>query len=724
MRDFLVTKTAVGAGWQRAVIMLTGTVVSVVAIGTLYWAQSVFIPLTLAGFLTFLLSPFVGWFRQRGLGRTPAVILVVLMAATALGGMGWLVTAQITNLLQELPRYSQNVQQKVRSFKEATASSGPLQKMIVDINQELRRTPDRGRQEARKGEGAGALAGGPVALATGDGTAADRAGEGDAAALFAAPRPPATVVVQPQGPAWLSRLTAFLSPLLEYLGELALAIILVVFMLLKREELRNRIIRLAGQGQIVVATKFVDEAGQRVSRFLLMQAMVNGTFGLIFGLGLLLIGVRYALLWGFVAAMLRYLPYIGPYLAVTFPISLSLAMSEGWGETVMVIAWFLVLELTIANFIEPRLYGQSMGVSEIALLVSAAFWAFLWGPIGLVLSSPLTVCLVVLGRYIPRLEFLAVLLGDEPALDLCTSFYQRLLARDVDEAEDLVVNWVKAAESPEAIYDAMLLPALSALKRTRLRGDITAEDAQAALQAIQEIVEDLGHRPLTTTPDGPSEDGHTRPPEAAEPAMPIFGCPAHDAEDRLALEMLQQVLDPARWSLELIASETLTAELLDLVAQRKPALVCIAAIPPGGLAHTRYLCKRLRTRFPDLRILVGRWGLGCAAGSPDLLQGAATLPVATTVPKAGAAAETAAPPGPGADPMVAALQEAGADLVATALLETRQQIASLLPVLIQGRNDPERHGDRPGAREDQSSRRAPRDRHAGEPARVAGATTP
>src|SRR5262249_856052 len=228
--------------------------------------------------------------------------------------------------------------------------------------------------------------------------------------------------------------------------------------------LRNRIIRLAGQGKIVVATKFVDEAGQRVSRFLLMQAMVNGTFGLIFGLGLLLIGVKYALLWGFVAAMLRYLPYIGPYLAVTFPISLSLAMSEGWGATLMVIALFLALELTIANFIEPRLYGQSMGVSEIALLVSAAFWAFLWGPIGLVLSSPLTVCLVVVGRYIPRLELLAILLGDEPALDLRTSFYQRLLARDLDEAEDLVVNWVKESEAPQAIYDAMLLPALSGIK--------------------------------------------------------------------------------------------------------------------------------------------------------------------------------------------------------------------------------------------------------------------
>jgi hypothetical protein len=388
----------------------------------------------------------------------------------------------------------------------------------------------------------------------------------------------------------------------------------------------------------------------------------------------------------------------------------------------MVIALFLALELTIANFIEPRLYGQSMGVSEIALLVSAAFWAFLWGPIGLVLSSPLTVCLVVLGRYIPRLELLAILLGDEPALDLRTSFYQRLLARDLDEAEDLVVNWVKESEAPQAIYDAMLLPVLSGIKQTRLRGDITEEDERSALQAIHEIVEDLGHRQIAPPPDNQGEPG-TPSPAVAEPAIPIFGCPAHDAEDRLALEMLQQVLDPARWSLELIAPETLTAELLDLVEQLRPALVCIAAIPPGGLAHTRYLCKRLRTRFPDLWILVGRWGLGDAAGKADPLQEAATDPAATTVGKAGAAWAAAAPQGAGADPLVATLQEAGADLVATALLETRQQIASLLPVLIQGRNDPERHGDRPGTHEDGSSRRAPRDRHPGALSVAAGATT-
>ncbi len=424
------------------------------------------------------------------------------------------------------------------------------------------------------------------------------------------------MILEPQRAAWMSKMTAFLSPLLEYVGELALSIILVIFMLLKREELRNRVIRLAGHGKIVAATKFVNEAGHRVSRFLLMQAIVNASFGVLFSLGLWAIGVPYYVLWGFLGALLRYLPYIGPYVAVTFPISLTVAMSHGWSETLMVIGLFLTLELIISNFIEPRLYGQSMGVSEIALLVSATFWAFLWGPIGLVLSSPLTVCLVVLGRYTPQLEFLSVLLGDEPALDAAISFYQRLLARDQDEAESLVIEQMKAAESPDQVYDTMLLPALGAIKRSRLAGDIAEDDERYALQVIREIVEDIGEGRIgavavaaAPAADGQAEDG--TPPPAAAPADPpirIFGCPAHDAEDRVALEMLQRVLDPARWDLELIEPTTLTAELLDLVGERGSGVVCIASTPPGGLAHTRYLCKRLRSRFPDLKIVVGRWG--------------------------------------------------------------------------------------------------------------------
>jgi hypothetical protein len=364
----------------------------------------------------------------------------------------------------------------------------------------------------------------------------------------------------------------------------------------------------------------------------------------------------------------------------------------------MVLGLFLALELVISNFIEPRLYGQSMGVSEIALLVSAAFWAFLWGPIGLVLSSPLTVCLVVLGRYMPQLEFLSVLLGDEPALDAAISFYQRLLARDQDEAESLVIEQMKAAESPEQVYDTMLLPALGAIKRSRLAGDIAEEDERYALQVIHEIVEDIGEGRIgaaatAAAADGQAEDGAPpSPPAPAEKPIPIFGCPAHDAEDRVALEMLQQVLDPARWHLELIEPTTLTAELLDLVDERGSGVVCIASTPPGGLAHTRYLCKRLRSRFPDLKIVVGRWGAHDIT-TTDAVREPGAVRIAATAKEAADDALSTTVKEVVPDPVLASLKEAGADLVAATLLETRQQLASLIPILVQGRDGRARDGD-------------------------------
>ena len=518
-----------------------------------------------------------------------------------------------------------------------------------------------------------------------------------AAAHPQGPAMPTAVVIEPQRAAWMSRISSFLSPMLEYLGELALAIILVIFMLLKREELRNRIIRLAGQGKIVAATKFVDEAAQRVSRFLLMQAIVNASFGLLFGLGLLVIGVKYALLWGFLGAMLRYLPYIGPYLAVTFPISLSVAMSEGWGSTLAVIGLFLTLELIISNVIEPRLYGHSMGVSEIAMLVSAAFWAFLWGPIGLVLSSPLTVCLVVLGRYIPQLEFLSVLLGDEPALDAAISFYQRLLARDQDEAESLIIEEMGRLESPRADLrrDA---PAVAGGHQAESRHR-RHHRGRRAVRAPGDPRDRRGHR------RGPDRRGRrpgrgrgpAQPPAPAEPPIKIFGCPAHDAEDQAAAEMLRYVLDPARWDVEVIAPATLTGELLDRVAEHRPGAVVIATTPPGGLAHTRYLCKRLRARFPDVKILVGRWGTHDITATDPAREAGPDRPADAL--KAATADSSTAGPAP-ADPMIAGLKEAGADFVAATLLETRQQLTSLIPVLVQG---PDRA--RPRRR-----RRAPADR--------------
>ena len=605
-------------------LILTGTVVGVVVVTCLYWARTVFIPVALAVFLTFLLAPLVTALQRRGLRRLPSVLLVVMLAGALLGGVVWLVTAQVTSLAGEVPKYTENIKGKVKSLRHLGQGSvtSRLEKMIQDITGEW--NLPAGSQE----------------------------GEDEDKPAVSAAEKPTTVVLEPESPTWLARMPALLTSLLETLGGLALALVLVVFMLLKREDLRNRLIRLVSHGQITVMTKALDDAGQRISRFLLMQLIVNATVGLSVGLGLLAIGVQYAFLWGFLVVVFRYIPYVGVLIAALPPIILSLAMFEGWVQPLLVIGLFLTIELLANNVAEPRLYGHSIGVSEVALLVAAAFWAFLWGPIGLVLSSPLTVCLVVLGKYVPQLKFLDVLLGDEPPLDAHVTFYQRLLARDQDEATQLVLAQAKAS-SPEQVYDDFLVPALNYAKRDRERDDLTESDEQFVLQATREILEDLGERREVVTQAEEAIHAEDRGNASAPIPLRVLACPARDQADRLALEMLRQLLDPAKWVVEIAAVETLTADLVAQVAEQAPALVCIGALPPGGLAHTRYLCKKLRARFPKVKIVVGRWGL---TGNVEANR--------------------------------EQLQDAGADLTATTILETRSQLNSLLPILTQEQGKP------------------------------------
>jgi predicted PurR-regulated permease PerM len=619
-----VVKPSAAPGWQLTLLVLTGTVVGVVVVSCLYWAQTVFIPVALAVFLSFLLAPLVTALQRRGLRRLPSVLLVVMLAAAVLGGGVWLVTAEVTSLAGEVPKYTGNIKVKVKLLRDLGQGSvtSHLEKMIQEITGVW--NPPAGSREEKHGDKQ------PVT----------------------ASKKPTAVVLEAETPTWLARLPALLSSLLATLAGLALALVLVVFMLLKREDLRNRLIRLVSHGQITVMTKALDDAGQRISRFLLMQLIVNATVGLVVGIGLLAIGVRYPFLWGFLAVVFRYIPYIGVWIAALPPIVLSLAMFEGWVQPLLVIGLFLTIELLASNVVEPRLYGRSIGVSEVALLVAAAFWAFLWGPIGLVLSSPLTVCMVVLGKYVPPLKFLDVLLGDEPPLDAHVTFYQRLLARDQDEATQLVLAQAKAS-SPEQVYDDFLVPALNYAKRDRERDDLTESDEQSVLQATREILEDLGERRDVAHQAEEAIHAEDRGNASAPIRLRVLACPARDQADRLALEMLRQLLDPAKWVVEVTAVDTMTADLVTQVAEQTPALVCIGALPPGGLAHTRYLCKKLRARFPEVKIVVGRWGL--------------TGGVETNREQ---------------------LQDAGADLIATTLLETRSQLSSLLPILSQQQGKP------------------------------------
>lgn len=406
-------------------------------------------------------------------------------------------------------------------------------------------------------------------------------------------------MVESASPSWMAQAETYATPALEVVGQTAFAFLLTVFMLLKREDLRNRMIRLTGSGKVTTTTKAVDDASRRVSRFLLTQLMLNTGFGVVILVGLLAQGVEYAFLWAVIAFFMRYVPYIGTWIGVIPPVLYALAMSEGprwWWEPVGVVVLFIGLELVCNNVFEPLLYGPSMGLSEVAQLVAAGFWAFLWGPIGLVLSGPLTTCLLVLGKYVSRFEYLDVLLGDEPVLEPKVAFYQRLAARDPDEAADIALKQAREAD-PVTVFDRVVVPALCLAKRDEADGDLSAEDLKFAVRAAREVAELV----LAEAPKPPAE-------AAPDARVPVLLVPARDEVDHAGVDLLAHLLDPARWQVEVAPDEMLASELLARIEATRPAAVVIGSLPPGGMAHTRYLAARVRARFPETKIVVGRWG--------------------------------------------------------------------------------------------------------------------
>jgi predicted PurR-regulated permease PerM len=581
-------------------------------VSCLYWAQVVFIPLALAVFLTFLLGPAVAGLERRRLGRIPSVVVVVLLAALLLLGGAWMVTHQLTALALEVPKHTENVKVKIRSLRDTF--KGKLTERFSRMADEI-----TGELESK--------------------STADKPGSPSASPGPLPDSPPA-VVIQPESPPWLSRLPTFVMPALQPIGSLGLAIVLTVFMLHKREDVRNRFIRMVGRSNLITATKAVDDAGARISRYLLMQLIVNGTYGFAWGVGLWLIGVEYAMLWGFLAAALRYVPFIGAPLAALLPISLSLVAFEGWSQVLLIIGLLTVLELLSNNVMEPWLYGQSIGVSAVALIVAAAFWTFLWGPIGLILSGPLTVCLVVLGRYVPQLAFLDVLLGDEPVLDPAVSYYQRLLAADQEEAIDIARTFASESSVAQAC-DALLIPSLVHMNRDKDRDELPEGDESFILRATSELLDEFGAR--LSVSGVPTESS---PHAANDNRVVLLACPARDKADQLAIEMLQKVLDNTKWDVQVAGVELTAAELTEIAAQTQPGIICIGSLPPGGLSHTRYLCKKFRSRLPGAKIFVGRWGL--KSNFKDNEEQALS---------------------------------AGADAVTTTLMETANQLTAWLPVM-------------------------------------------
>ena len=558
-------------GSQKALTLLAGVAVVFFVATALYWARAILVPLALAIYFAFILTPLVSYLQRRGLPRVLAVMLVLVAALVAFGATGLVIGRQVVHLTRTLPDHSGKITKKAQSVRDWMHANegGRLTELFNDLSDMF--SEDAKKDSPPEPPPPGAEPKKPTEPAD----------------------TPQRVMVVPPQPTWMSWAQGALTPAVEVLGQGAFTLILLAFMLNRREDLRNRMIRLLGQGRLTTTTKAVDDMSRRVSRFLLVQFLLNGSFGIIVTIGLLLLQVPYAPLWGFLGFLMRYVPYIGTWIAVIPPTVFTFAVSDTWGPPIVVLVLFITLEVLAGSVAEPLLFGHSLGLSEVAQLVAAAFWAFLWGPVGLILSGPLTVCLLVLGKYVPQWRFLAILLGDEPVLSPRMAFYQRLAARDHDEAADIIEKEL-AARPPEQVFDDILVPVLAKARHDAADGRLSEDDVRFVTGSVREIAEEVAEADQGEVPPG------TKP-------IRILVVPAKDAVDRAAADLFVRLLDPAMWEVEVAPANVLTSELVEVVEKTNPALLVIGALPPGGLTHTRYLCKRLRQRFPDLKMVVGRW---------------------------------------------------------------------------------------------------------------------
>ncbi|PDV86065.1 ABC transporter permease [Rhizobium sp. H4] len=568
------------------------SVLAVIAI--LYFGKEVLLPLAVAVLLTFALAPISSRLRKLGLPRIPAVIVTVVLAFLVLVLFGLVVAGHVAEVAQNLPAYQGNIIAKIRSLQESGTDSGIVRRLtsvVESVGRELSNAEER-----------------PVAPGTGS-----RPREPVLVEIFAPSRP-------------IETLTSLIGPLLGPIASLGLIIVVVVFMLLEREELRDRFIRLVGYGDLHRTTEAIQEAGSRVARYLLMQLVVNCTYGVPLALGLWAVGIPNPALWGMLAIVLRFVPYIGPVIATVLPLFLAFAVDPGWSLVLWVAAIFVVLELTSNNVIEPWLYGSRTGLSPLAIIVAAIFWAWLWGPVGLVLSTPLTVCLAVLGRYVPQFEFLEVVFGSDPVLDPKERLYQRLLAGDPDEATDYAEEFLEE-NYLEDYYGKVAIPALLLAEKDRRRGVLTAERMEQVFGTAITLVSNLGEiaqeeeeeeeeekedeqkekgvsgRPSTHPKEG-NEDESELPDGRGKTVFCIGGRgPLDDASAALLAQVLQVQ------GAEVVAarhSDIPNRRAMSLVPKQTNAIV-VCFLNEDSARHARILIRRFKRIYPAIRVGAVLW---------------------------------------------------------------------------------------------------------------------
>ncbi len=520
--------------------------VSVVA--CLYLGRDFLLPIVLAALLSFLLAPLCEFLERRGLQRGLAVVISAFLAFAVIGSLMYIVASQLIDFAADLPKYRTNLLAKVGSLREQ--SGGPLRSAMETVEEIVAAMNPQQNPAALSG-----VTPVPVVIQHSDGVA--------------------------------SLLKSILLPLLSPIGTAAIVAVVSIFMLLGREDLRDRIIHLVGRGHLHVTTEALDEAGQRVSRYLFAQLVVNTAYGLLIGLGLSFAHVPNAALWGILAGVLRFLPYLGPWLGAFFPLCISLAASPGWNQFLLTVAIFIVVEITVSNVVEPWLYGARTGISPMAVIVSAIFWAWLWGGAGLLLATPLTVCVAVAGKYVPGLGYLDVLLGDKPPISRSERLYQRLLTLDEDETAKLAEEAVKEHGLPHTA-DRVLLPALQYLERDARNGVLPGDVHDAAHALLREVCD-------TLAPTAPKE------------GTPVLCLPALNDTDELPARLLSEVLNSRGIAASVPSSKLLVSETMDLAGASNAAVICVVSFLPTSSLVAANLCSRLKERMPSAHITALLW---------------------------------------------------------------------------------------------------------------------
>jgi predicted PurR-regulated permease PerM len=553
-----------------------------VIVAALYLAKGVLVPITLAVFVSFLLSPACDWLERHWLGRVPAVVVTALVGFTFLGGATWMAVAQVSDLAPRMPEYETNLKAKLESANaHFSATLGRVTRTAQGMGDSLS----------------------PVELT--------QAPQGTKEWPYSV-----RIVSSPASP--LQVFGSMFGTVLQVLGSVGVVITLVVFFLIRRDDLRDRFILLVGHGQVSLTTQVLEDAGTRVSRYLAASLLVNAIFGTAVGVGLYLIGLPNPILWGILATALRFIPYLGPWLAAAMPIGLSMAISGNWLAPGLTIGLFVALEIITNNVLEPWLYGRKTGVSPVAVLLAAVFWTWLWGLAGLLLATPLTVCLLVVGKHVPQLSFLNTLLGDKPVFEPAKRVYQRLVAGDDQEAAELLEEHFGHAPLVE-VYDTVLMPALASAATHRRQGEIEETRYKFILQSLKSMIQERGERGPESQEDRGNEATQETVPDSSMadreylPGIRVLCLPAHGEGDALAATMLAQIMDVRGCLVETVpaaAAGTVAArELVDHVELRKADVICISAAPPAAVAHARRLRTCLRRRFPELNLVVGLWNM-------------------------------------------------------------------------------------------------------------------